>query len=66
MRREAGDTSVSAVPQTANPVFNGSADFGFNFQCDDGVKGQITYHDTQHEVLASAASCSRTSGFTAP
>jgi hypothetical protein len=34
-----------AVPQTTNPIFNGRADFGFNFQCDDGVKGQITYHD---------------------
>ena len=33
------------VPQTDNPVFNARADFGFNFQCDDGVKGQITYHD---------------------
>jgi hypothetical protein len=33
------------VPQTTNPVFNARADFGFNFQCDDGVKGQITYHD---------------------
>jgi hypothetical protein len=27
-------------------TFNGDAKFGFNFQCDDGVKGQITYHDT--------------------
>jgi hypothetical protein len=34
-----------AVPLTINPVFNARADFGFNFQCDDGVKGQITYHD---------------------
>jgi hypothetical protein len=34
------------VPQTTNPVFNGDADFGFTFQCGDGVKGQITYHDT--------------------
>src|SRR5687768_17140570 len=33
------------APQTNNPIFNGKADFGFNFQCDDGVKGQITYHD---------------------
>jgi hypothetical protein len=33
------------VPQTTNPVFNARADFGFNFQCDDGVKGQLTYHD---------------------
>jgi hypothetical protein len=33
------------VPQTTNPVFNARADFGFNFQCDDGVKGEITYHD---------------------
>ena len=27
-------------------VFNGNAKFGFNFQCDDGVKGEIVYHDT--------------------
>jgi hypothetical protein len=33
------------VPQTNNPIFNARADFGFTFQCDDGVKGQITYHD---------------------
>jgi hypothetical protein len=33
------------VPQTTNPIYNARADFGFNFQCDDGVKGQITYHD---------------------
>jgi hypothetical protein len=33
------------VPQTINPVYNGRADFGFTFQCDDGVKGQIKYHD---------------------
>ena len=29
-----------------SPVFNGDANFGFTFQCEDGVKGQITYHDT--------------------
>jgi hypothetical protein len=34
-----------AVPFTTNPIFNGRADFGFTFQCDDGVKGEITYHD---------------------
>ena len=30
-----------------NPLDNYETDanFGFNFQCDDGVKGQITYHD---------------------
>jgi hypothetical protein len=30
-----------------NPLDNYQTDanFGFNFQCDDGVKGQITYHD---------------------
>jgi hypothetical protein len=33
------------VPQTNNPIFNARADFGFNFQCDDGVKGELTYHD---------------------
>jgi hypothetical protein len=33
------------VPQTNNPIFNARADFGFTFQCDDGVKGQIKYHD---------------------
>ena len=26
-------------------VFNARAKFGFSFQCDAGVKGQITYHD---------------------
>jgi hypothetical protein len=34
------------IPQTTNPVFNGDANFGFTFQCGEGVKGQITYHDT--------------------
>ena len=34
------------APSEGSPVFNGRADFGFNFQCDDGVKGQITYHDS--------------------
>jgi hypothetical protein len=32
-------------------VFNGDAKFGFNFQCEDGVKGQITYHDTSTKEL---------------
>jgi hypothetical protein len=38
------------IPQTTNPVFNGRADFGFTFQCDAGVKGEITYHDTSTKV----------------
>ena len=38
------------IPQTINPVFNGRADFGFTFQCGDGVKGQITYHDRSTKV----------------
>jgi hypothetical protein len=38
------------LPNTTNPVFNGKADFGFNFQCDAGVKGQITYHDSSTKV----------------
>jgi hypothetical protein len=33
-----------------SPVFNGRADFGFNFQCDTGVKGEITYHDSSTKV----------------
>jgi hypothetical protein len=32
------------------PSFNGRADFGFNFQCDAGVKGEITYHDSSTKV----------------
>jgi hypothetical protein len=34
----------AAVDETF--LFNGDADFGFSFQCDYGVKGQITYHDS--------------------
>ena len=37
---------------TGSPVFNGRADFGFNFQCDDGVKGEIDYHDSSTKVSA--------------
>jgi hypothetical protein len=33
-------------PVEGSPIYNGDAKFGFNFQCDDEVKGQITYHDT--------------------
>src|ERR687889_521214 len=38
------------IPQTTNPVFNGRADFGFTFQCGDGVKGEIPYHDSSTKV----------------
>jgi hypothetical protein len=31
-------------------VYGGDAEFGFNFQCDDGVKGQITYHDDPSSI----------------
>lgn len=43
---EARGGGYIGVPVDGSPVFNGRADFGFNFQCDAGVKGQITYHDT--------------------
>jgi hypothetical protein len=35
-----------AAPVDGSPLFNGDANFGFNFTCDAGVKGQITYHDS--------------------
>lgn len=34
------------APVEGSPVFNGRANFGFTFDCEDGVKGEITYHDT--------------------
>ena len=43
---EAQGGGYIGAPAQGSPVFNGRADFGFNFQCDDGVKGQITYHDS--------------------
>ena len=38
-----------------NPLDNYQTDanFGFNFQCDDGVKGQITYHDGPSTIVVS-------------
>ena len=45
-----GGYITGPIPQTTNPVFNGRADFGFTFQCGDGVKGQITYHDRSTKV----------------
>ena len=38
------------IPQSNNPIFNGRADFGFTFDCGQGVKGQITYHDRSTKV----------------
>ena len=34
------------APSEGSPVFNGRANFGFTFDCGDGVRGEITYHDT--------------------
>jgi hypothetical protein len=31
-------------------IFTGRADFGFTFQCTDGIKGQITYHDDPSQI----------------
>jgi hypothetical protein len=38
------------APAERSPVFNGRANFGFTFDCDEGVKGEITYHDTSTKV----------------
>jgi hypothetical protein len=40
------------APAEGSPVFNRRADFGFNFQCDDGVKGELVYHDSSTKVSA--------------
>ena len=40
-----GQVVPQTLPGVNNPVYNARADFGFTFQCDDGVKGQIKYHD---------------------
>jgi hypothetical protein len=40
------------APAAGSPVFNRRADFGFNFQCDDGVKGELVYHDSSTKVSA--------------
>jgi hypothetical protein len=40
------------APAEGSPVFNGRADFGFNFQCDNGVKGELVYHDSSTKVSA--------------
>ena len=42
---EARGGGYIGTPVDGSPVFNGEASFGFNFQCDGGVKGEITYHD---------------------
>ena len=47
---EAQGGGYLGAPSEGSPVFNGRADFGFNFQCDDGVKGEITYHDSSTKV----------------
>jgi hypothetical protein len=38
------------APSEGSPLFNRRADFGFNFQCDDGVKGELVYHDSSTKV----------------
>jgi hypothetical protein len=38
------------APAEGSPVFNRRADFGFNFQCDNGVKGELVYHDSSTKV----------------
>ena len=46
-----GGGYIGAPPVVGGPMFNGSANFGFNFQCDaNRVKGQITYHDSSTKV----------------
>ena len=47
---EAQGGGYLGAPSEGSPVFNGRADFGFNFQCDTGVKGQLTYHDSSTKV----------------
>jgi|SRR5215204_6393268 hypothetical protein len=44
---EARGGGYLAAPLDGEPVgvYTGRADFGFNFQCVDAIKGQITYHD---------------------
>jgi hypothetical protein len=49
---EAQGGGYIGAPSEGSPVFNGRADFGFNFQCDDGIKGEITYHDSSTKVSA--------------
>src|SRR4029453_2542572 len=39
-------------PAAGSPASNRRADFGFNFQCDDGVKGELVYHDSSTKVSA--------------
>jgi len=42
-----GGGYIGAAPVVGGPMFNGNANFGFNFTCDaDRVKGEITYHDS--------------------
>jgi hypothetical protein len=42
-----GGGYIGAPPVVGGPMFNGDANFGFNFTCDaDRVKGEITYHDS--------------------
>ncbi len=43
------------APSEGSPIFNGDANFGFNFQCEAGVKGEITYHDSSTPVAVGAS-----------
>jgi len=41
------------IPVNPLDKYQSNANFGFNFQCDNGVKGQITYHDGPSTIVVS-------------
>ena len=48
-----GGGYIGAPLDEVLPVGNytGEAEFGFNFNCDAGIKGQITYHDEPSTIV---------------
>lgn len=48
---EARGGGYIGVAADGSPTFNREAIFGFFFQCDDGIEGQITYYDRSTKGL---------------
>ena len=48
-----GGGNVGAFVDDIDPVgeYTGEATFGFNFDCAEGIKGQITYHDDPSTIF---------------
>ena len=48
-----GGGNVGAFVDDVDPVgeYTGEATFGFNFDCEDGIKGQITYRDDPSTIF---------------